>query len=189
MVASRCEALLLLTATPHNGKGESFASLLRLLDPYAVVDPDRLDRTIGGAPLVVRRLKPQVVKADGSRFSRRELHMLDVDRLRSRAERSLDRGLRDYAALLRKRARTGSGWRTAWRWAPRSSKPFCASGWHRAPTPGTTHPISLRNRLRRVSGAALPDEGEDVAEDRTERDLHVAPLTPMAAPRPKCCVT
>jgi hypothetical protein len=33
VVAERAEALLLLTATPHDGKGESFASLIQLLDP------------------------------------------------------------------------------------------------------------------------------------------------------------
>ncbi len=174
VVASRCEALLLLTATPHNGKGESFASLLRLLDPYAVVDPDRLDRTIV-RPLVVRRLKPQVVKADGSRFLRRELHMLDVDRLRSRAERSLDRGLRDYAALLRARAREleAAGERSLAMGAT-FLETFLRK---RLASSAYACTISLRNRLRKVSGAALPDEGEDVAEDRTERDLHVAPLT------------
>jgi superfamily II DNA or RNA helicase len=33
VLADRCDALLLLTATPHDGYDESFASLLKLLDP------------------------------------------------------------------------------------------------------------------------------------------------------------
>jgi superfamily II DNA or RNA helicase len=56
VVAETSEALLLLTATPHDGKAESFASLLRLLDPYLVVDPDALDPALV-RPYVVRRLK------------------------------------------------------------------------------------------------------------------------------------
>lgn len=103
VVADRCEALLLLTATPHDGKGESFASLLRLLDPYAVVDPDRLDQTIV-RPLIVRRLKTHVQKADGSHFIPREITVIDIEDRRSRAERSLAKGVRDYTTLLRKQA-------------------------------------------------------------------------------------
>jgi hypothetical protein len=96
-VAERCEALLLATATPHDGKDESFAPLIRLLNPYAVVDPDRLDPAIV-RPLIVRRLKRQVVKADGSRLLRRQIHVLDVEPYRTRAERNLDRGLEEIAS-------------------------------------------------------------------------------------------
>lgn len=103
VVADSSEALLLLTATPHDGKGESFASLIRLLDPYAVVDPERLDPAIV-RPLVVRRLKTDVVKADGSRFIKRKITVVDVERFRTKEERHLERGLRDYTRLLQERA-------------------------------------------------------------------------------------
>lgn len=102
-VAERTEALLLLTATPHDGKSISFASLINLLDPYAVVDPDRLDSSIV-RPLVVRRLKDQVEKADGSRFQSRIITPLEVDKYRSRAERQLESGLRSYTTQLKKQA-------------------------------------------------------------------------------------
>lgn len=54
VVAPNTEALILASATPHNGRKESFAELVRLLEPTAVspagdVDPDALSR------LVIRR--------------------------------------------------------------------------------------------------------------------------------------
>lgn len=104
VVAERSEALLLLTATPHDGKGTSYASLIRLLDPYAVIDPDGVNLSLV-RPLIVRRLKREVEKADGSRFLRRKITILDVEKYRSKAERHLDRGLRDYANQLKKLAR------------------------------------------------------------------------------------
>jgi len=104
VVADRCDAMLLLTATPHDGKGESFASLLRLLDPYAVVDPDRLDQSIV-RPLIVRRLKTHVQKADGTSFIPREITVIDIEEKRSQAERRLAKGVRDYTTLLRKQAK------------------------------------------------------------------------------------
>ena len=42
VLAPRTEALLLTSATPHNGDPNSFAELIRLLDPTAVVDPDNI---------------------------------------------------------------------------------------------------------------------------------------------------
>lgn len=104
IVAQTCEegALILLTATPHDGRAASFASLLRLIDPYLVVDPDRLDPAIV-RPLVVRRLKPRVIKADGSRFLRREVHPLSVPG--TTAERALDKGLRSYCRELRQKSK------------------------------------------------------------------------------------
>ncbi len=174
VVAERCEALLLCTATPHDGKGESFASLIRLLDPYAVVDPDRLDPAIV-RPLIVRRLKPQVVKADGSRFLRRQIHVLDVEPYRSKAERSLDRGLRDYTRLLRQRAREleAAGERSQAMGAT-FLETFLRK---RLASSAYAGEVSLRNRLKKVPGEELPLEGEDVPEDRSQRDLLVDIIT------------
>ena len=55
-------SLLLLTATPHDGSQESFASLIEMLDPTRVPDPDKLHRD-DIEDLVIRRFRssPEVL--------------------------------------------------------------------------------------------------------------------------------
>ncbi|HEY7491874.1 MAG TPA: hypothetical protein VIH59_12300 [Candidatus Tectomicrobia bacterium] len=60
-LAGRSDTLILLSATPHNGSARSFASLMALLDPTAISDPD--DYTPGDyrhKGLVIRRFKRDI---------------------------------------------------------------------------------------------------------------------------------
>src|SRR5206468_1023820 len=56
VLADHTQELLLLSATPHNGYKESFASLLQLLSPHLASDDGHLQSELV-KPYVVRRLK------------------------------------------------------------------------------------------------------------------------------------
>ena len=61
LLAGRSDTMLLLSATPHDGSARSFASLMSLLDPTAISDPD--DYTpddFRHKGLVVRRFKKDI---------------------------------------------------------------------------------------------------------------------------------
>jgi len=72
VLAPNADALILTSATPHNGKPESFAELVSLLDPTAVPDPEQVTAE-DIAHLVVRRHKhsPDVKAAIGDQWAER----------------------------------------------------------------------------------------------------------------------
>ena len=72
VLAERSDALILLSATPHDGKARSFASLMNMLDPTAIADPDNYSRDeIEG--LFVRRFKKDVQDQIGAKFPTRTI--------------------------------------------------------------------------------------------------------------------
>lgn len=61
MLASRSDTLMLLSATPHDGSARSFASLMGLLDPTAISDPDDYTPSdFQDKGLVIRRFKKDI---------------------------------------------------------------------------------------------------------------------------------
>jgi superfamily II DNA or RNA helicase len=59
VLARNCDSLIMLSATPHDGRAESFASLMNMLDPTAIADPKNYTKDdIEG--LYVRRFKHDV---------------------------------------------------------------------------------------------------------------------------------
>lgn len=92
-------ALLLLTATPHDGKTETFLSLLRLLDPIVDNGTGQVPVDVGSR-LVVRRLKREVTLAGGKRFLEPEIHVISTLGDATTQERALDQPLDDYLRWL-----------------------------------------------------------------------------------------
>jgi superfamily II DNA or RNA helicase len=73
LLAQRSDALILLTATPHNGRPESFASLMRMLDP-TVLPPRKTDYIRDDiAHLFVRRFKADVRDEIRKHFPERQV--------------------------------------------------------------------------------------------------------------------
>lgn len=59
LLAGRSDTLIMLSATPHDGRAESFASLMNMLDPTAIANPhDYRKEDIKG--LCIRRFKKDV---------------------------------------------------------------------------------------------------------------------------------
>lgn len=88
LLSRKADALLLLTATPHDGSQESFASLIRMLDPARLPAGADLERD-DIEDLVVRRFRhtPEVAAALGQKVKSRKLekHAFDVSPLEERA--------------------------------------------------------------------------------------------------------
>jgi len=72
LLAPRTDALILASATPHNGKEESFAELLRLLDPTTVSPEGEIDYE-AAKKLVIRRHRysPEVAREVGKDWAER----------------------------------------------------------------------------------------------------------------------
>lgn len=75
LLCTRCDAMLMLSATPHDGKPESFASLIHMLDPTAIPDPtDYASEDYRDRGLVVRRFKKHVAEQLTSALPERVVH-------------------------------------------------------------------------------------------------------------------
>jgi len=80
LLARRSDALILLTATPHNGRKESFASLMRMLDPTVLPESERAEYARDDvAHLFVRRFKKDVREQMRQDFPEREVFRLARD--------------------------------------------------------------------------------------------------------------
>ncbi len=74
LLAQKSDTLILLSATPHDGKAESFASLMNMLDPTAIANPhDYTKEDIKG--LCVRRFKKDVKNQLMTTFQEREVNI------------------------------------------------------------------------------------------------------------------
>jgi len=89
--------LLLLSATPHQGKTDAFARLMGLLDPMIFPDVDSIKRE-RVAPYVIRTEKRQAITADGKPlFKPRMTKTLTVDLTDFPEQELLYQNVTDYA--------------------------------------------------------------------------------------------
>lgn len=72
LLATRSDTLILLSATPHDGSARSFASLMSLLDPTAISDPeDYTPDDYRHKGLVIRRFKKDIREQVSADFQER----------------------------------------------------------------------------------------------------------------------
>lgn len=77
LLARTCDSLILTSATPHNGKPQSFAQLINMIEPTAIADEeDYTSEEIEG--LFTRRFKKDIEQEVGNQFSERELHVEEM---------------------------------------------------------------------------------------------------------------
>ena len=77
LLAGRSDTLIMLSATPHDGKPESFASLMNMLDPTAIANPKEYEYSdFADKNLVVRRFKKDVKDQMAGEFPEREIKAL-----------------------------------------------------------------------------------------------------------------
>ncbi|PTR17230.1 SNF2 family DNA or RNA helicase [Nitrosospira sp. Nsp2] len=93
LLATRSDTLMLLSATPHDGSARSFASLMSLLDPTAISDPDDYTPVdFRSKGLVIRRFKKDIRDQVAGEF--KERHTTRLHTQASAAEEGV------YLALL-----------------------------------------------------------------------------------------
>ena len=77
LLAGRSDTLIMLSATPHDGKPESFASLMNMLDPTAIANPQEYEYSdFADKNLVVRRFKKDVKDQMVGEFPERQISAL-----------------------------------------------------------------------------------------------------------------
>ncbi len=77
LLATRSDTLILLSATPHDGSARSFASLMALLDPTAISDPDDYTpEDFKDKGLVIRRFKKDIKDQVSAEFKERVTTLL-----------------------------------------------------------------------------------------------------------------
>lgn len=149
LLASRSDSLILLSATPHDGKRESFASLMNMLNPTAIKNPKNYGpEDIDG--LFIRRFKKDVKHQIAGNFPERIVHTPET------SASAAEEAAYDHLSALefKSMSRAGSGGRILFRTllekALFSSPAACAS--------------TIRERIKRLAAKDAPAALDDITE-------------------------
>lgn len=93
LLSTRSDTLIMLSATPHDGKAQTFASLMNMLDPTAIADEQKYTRD-DIKQLYVRRFKKDVAAELGERIPPRQ-----IEEVRATASAAEERAYDAFAAL------------------------------------------------------------------------------------------
>jgi SNF2 family DNA or RNA helicase len=77
-LATRSDALIMLSATPHDGRPESFASLMNMLDPTAIANESNYTKE-DIRDLYVRRFKKDVIGQLAKKFPERQVLAVEAN--------------------------------------------------------------------------------------------------------------
>jgi superfamily II DNA or RNA helicase len=163
-LATRSDTLILLSATPHDGKPESFASLVNMLDPTAIANPkDYTKEEAEIRDLYVRRFRKDVI---GQMRAAQGVPERDAANVEAKASPEEEAVFTALAALQLpdsdRNAKAGQLFRTTLQKAMLSSPMACLE--------------TVRNRLRTLSQAKEPS-----AADQAALEPLVGLLEPIAA--------
>jgi SNF2 family DNA or RNA helicase len=93
-VADNSDSLLLLSATPHDGKGEAFRSLVEYIDPFLVAEDQDLSKDAVDR-VMMRRGKQTIYDDNGDRiFPNRDVRTTSIEM--THEERQFYRAVTDY---------------------------------------------------------------------------------------------
>jgi len=163
LLCTRCDAMLMLSATPHDGSAESFASLIDMLDPTAIANhADYSREDFADRGLVIRRLRRDVASQMQSSLPERVVYQRLIPA--SLEENHAYTTVREATFKTLKGGGAGQLFRTTLEKALLSSPAACLS--------------TVENRLKRLaSRASDSDVQHDVTmlEDIRTAVAHVTP--------------
>jgi len=146
LLAQRSDTLIMLSATPHDGKARSFASLMNMLDPTAIANPDDYTRDdIKG--LFIRRFKKDIQDQVETAFKEREIAVARCQ-ASSAEELAYEAFVEMKFTQLDKRAGAGELFKTTLEKAFFSSPAACLE--------------TIRNRVQRLKKAEDPGYEQDI---------------------------
>jgi len=149
LLAHTCDALIMTSATPHDGRPETFAGLINLLEPTTVADPNHYSWE-DVSEYVVRRFKKDIAHEVEGAFHDRVPRIEKVDA--SDAEDAVFRELSDavFKTVDKSTKSEGVLFRTLLLKGFLSSPAACAS--------------TIQNRLKHKD--LDPEKGDDAVHDR-----------------------